>query len=212
MEIKMCFFILAKYEKTYSDRSDDRPLAKLKQRMTKTQKNGKACFYLIVPKVWTMELLDRKRFFFPLQRTQMRMCPWQTLLGERKGVGAQKLHQERNRVLFKQWFISGLQYTINLCHCDSFCSGADCDSSEDEPLMDLLKRKPTRTRITMANRKKTHISGTFSLFNFRKVQIHIYKLNAYQKKKKPTSHLHLFYHICVSFPFCCHLYFVQGSS
>lgn len=62
--------------------------------------------------------------------------------------------------------------------------------------MDLFKRKPTGIGGKMA-KGKGHKSGTFSLFNFRKVQIHIYNLNA-SKKTYITLSLILSY-LCVIF-------------
>lgn len=55
------FSFFSKDEEAYSDSSDDKPLVKMKLKMTTT---GKATFYLIVLKVWAMELQDRGRFFF----------------------------------------------------------------------------------------------------------------------------------------------------
>lgn len=44
----MCVVIFSKDEETHSDSSDDKPLVKIKLKMTAT---GKASFYLIVLKV-----------------------------------------------------------------------------------------------------------------------------------------------------------------
>lgn len=168
---------------------------------------GKASFYLIVLKVWAMELQDRRRFFFSDNVQSANVSVQKEKCNGRKTtlhVNTAKKKQGTVQVMVN------LSFTTQSFNCD-FLSRIWLWQFRRWAFDWSFQKETHRNRDKHSKKEKhTYVRYIFIIY------LETFKNTSRNSMlQKPTTLLHLFYHICVIFfrsTFCSHLYFVRGSS